>query len=599
MNIKHNLLSLLLFLFVGVQSGQGQIIQAPDLQCVVNDAVNQNITLYWTNPTPDPCGSFVQYNIYASQTGPLGPYNAPVAVTNQAATSFLLSGYLAANPNWSFYMEAVYNCPGATVLSSDTVNNASPLTPSIVNVDVTVGNDVVFNWLPSTSPQTHSYIIYYYLVSNGNAVPLDTVYGRFNTTYTDLQGDPSLGSLYYTVAAVDSCGKISAFNILPHHTIFATASTTACQNQVNLNWNKYNNWPQGVKEYQIWVSTNLGAFVQAASVDSNTLSYSYSGFNDGDSLCIQIRGISAADTNIVSNANILCLKPAIVQPPSYNYITNASVDLQNQVTLTWAIDVTAELIFYKVERSGNNTTWDPIAQVPAPVPLNTYEVYIDSVAVVPQHNAYYYQVTAFDSCQNQYLSPYVKTICLKGELFDYYAGNLTWNNFELQGATVLRYNLYRNFGSGYQLLRTFAPGTNTYTDSLQQFLAEKGIFCYRIEAVYDLDLPTANIRDTLSSWSNEMCIIHRPIIYIPNAFAPGGLNSVFKPTIIYGEPQAYSMQIYNRYGGKVFESNDPNLGWDGTDHGKIAQQGGYAYLIQFYANDGVQVERKGMVLLVR
>ena len=133
--------------------------------------------------------------------------------------------------------------------------------------------------------------------------------------------------------------------------------------------------------------------------------------------------------------------------------------------------------------------------------------------------------------------------------------------------------------------------------SALDFLLDAG--GYRIEAVYDLNLPLAGIQTTLRSFSNEQCIIHRPIIYIPNAFAPGGVNNVFKPTIIYGEPKAYSMQIYNRYGGKVFESNDPALGWDGTDHGKDAQQGGYAYLIQFYANDGVKVERKGMVLLVK
>ncbi len=569
---------------------------------MANDAVNGNITLYWTNPPTNPCGAFVQYNIYASQTGPLGPYNAPVAVTGQGTNSHLLSGYLSASPTWYFYIEAVYNCPGATVLQSDTVNNLNPVTPEIVNVDVTPGNDAIFNWLPSASPQTNSYIVYYYLPGNGNAIPLDTVYGRYNTTYTDIAGvfnDPNAQSLYFTVAAVDSCGRISSFNILPHNTIFATASTTTCSNQLNINWNKYINWQQGVKEYQILVSANLGPFVNVGAVDSSTISFAYTGFNDGDSLCVIVRAVSAADTNIVSNSNQLCLLPTIVQPPSYNYITNATVDLDNHVTLTWAIDPTAELLFYMLERSGNNVSFDKVEQLNAPVPVSPIEIYVDSLGVQPEHNPYFYKVTAYDSCQNQFPTPYVKTICLKGELFDYYIANLTWNDFELEGATILRYNLYRNYGNGYQLIRTFPLGTNAFSDSLQQFLDEKGIFCYRIEAVYDLNLPTANIHDTLTSFSNEMCIIHRPIIYIPNAFAPGGVNSVFKPTIIYGEPQAYSMQIYNRYGGKVFESNDPTLGWNGTDHGKDAQQGGYGYLIQFYANDGVKVERKGMVLLVR
>lgn len=581
---------------IGRINAQATIL-ALDLQCVVNDNVNGNVTLYWTNPPSNPCGPFIQNTIYASQTGPQGPYTA-VPVTSQTASSYTLNGYLAASPVWYFYMEAVYNCFGAIVLRSDTVNNLNPITPLIVNVDVTAGNNVVFNWQPSVSPQTHFYIVYSYL-PNGVVIPLDTVYGRNASTYTDLTNDPSIGSLGYTVAAVDSCGKISAYNTLPHNTIYATGSSTACQSQVNLAWTKYVNWPQGVKEYQIWVSTNLGPFANVAAVDSNTLTYSYSGFNDGDSLCIVVRGVSAADTNVVSNSNQVCLKPAIVQPPSYNFITNATVSLDNKISVTWLIDTTAELTFYKIGRSGNNVTYDAIDQLAAPSPLNQFETYIDSVGVLPAYNPYYYQVTAFDSCQNQYVSPFVKTICLKGELYDYYLANLTWNDFELQGATVTQYNLYRNFGNGYQLIKTFPFGVNSYSDSLQQFLNERGIFCYRIEAVYSLSQPTANYQATLSSWSNELCIIHRPIIYIPNAFAPYGVNKVFVPTIIYGEPKGYTMQIYNRYGGLVFESNDPSVGWDGTDHGKEAQAGGYGYLIQFYANDGVKIERKGMVLLVK
>ena len=455
--------------------------------------------------------------------------------------------------------------------------------------------------MPSVSPQTQQYVIYYFL-PNGTAVPLDSVFGRFNTTYTDLFGvfnDPTTASLVYTIAAKDSCGKISAYSIVPHNTIYAVASSQACQSQINLAWNKYKNWPQSVLRYEIWASRNDSAFAQVGFTDTASLVYNYTGFNDGDSLRIFIRAISAADTNIVSNSNIIAMRAAIVQPPAYNYITNATVGLDNHISVTWIIDTSAELTFYKIQRSINNITYDPIAQRPAPTPLNLFENYEDSVGILPNNNPYFYEVVAFDSCQTQFGSPYVKTVCLKGELFDYYLANLTWNDFELHGATVTRYNLYRNITGTYQLLRTFAPGVNSYSDSLQQFVNEKGIFCYRIEAVYDLDLPSAHYHQTLSSWSNEQCIIHRPIIYIPTAFAPNGVNNVFKPTIIYGDPKGYTMTIFNRWGGKIFESTDPATGWDGTDHGQEGQLGAYAYLIQFYANDGVQIERKGMVLLVK
>lgn len=583
------LLGLVAFLGAGAQ-----FVYPPDIQCVTKD--NGNIIIYWSNPS-NPCGPFVQYTIYASSTGPNGPYNA-IAVTNQASTFDTLFNYLTVSQNWWFYMESDFNCPGSTVLQSDTVDDNPPAVPEIVNVTVTASGDVIFNWLPSTSNQTQGYVIYAYLTGTGNAIPLDTVYGQFNTTYTDTVRDPTSQILNYTIAAFDSCQQFGSYSTLYHNTIFLQAQSTACQNQVNLNWNKYIHWPQGVMDYQVLVSANGGPFNVVTNLDSAQNSYAYSGFNDGDSLCIVIQARSLADSNVVSNSNMACLRASIVQPPSYFYITNATVDFNNDITVSWMIDTAAELIFYKVERSVNNAVYNDIDQWSAPNTLLEFESYKDSVGVVPQDNPYFYKITVFDSCQAMYSTPYVKTINLQGELYDYYVSHLTWNNFELQYATVLKQNLYRNYGAGYQLIKTFAPGVTDYSDSLQQFVDEKGIFCYYIEAVYDLNLPNG-YHDTLTSMSNEQCIIHRPIIYIPNAFAPGGVNNVFKPTIIYGNPTAYVMTIFNRWGGEVYESHDPSIGWDGTDHGKEAQAGGYAYLISFYAEDGVKVERKGMVILVK
>src|ERR1700761_3009256 len=113
------LLPLLLCFFI---KSSGQTIQAPDLQCVVDSSSNQNITLYWSNPPTNPCGAFVQYTIFASNSGPNGPYNQ-IAVTDPNATRFVLNNYLSGGHNtWYFYMQAEYNCPGATVLQSDTVS---------------------------------------------------------------------------------------------------------------------------------------------------------------------------------------------------------------------------------------------------------------------------------------------------------------------------------------------------------------------------------------------------------------------------------------------------------------------------------------------
>jgi gliding motility-associated-like protein len=57
-------------------------------------------------------------------------------------------------------------------------------------------------------------------------------------------------------------------------------------------------------------------------------------------------------------------------------------------------------------------------------------------------------------------------------------------------------------------------------------------------------------------------------IYIPNAFTPNsdGVNDGFKAVGV-GIAQ-FKMQVFDRWGALIFESNDINTGWDGSVNGK-------------------------------
>ena len=72
------------------------------------------------------------------------------------------------------------------------------------------------------------------------------------------------------------------------------------------------------------------------------------------------------------------------------------------------------------------------------------------------------------------------------------------------------------------------------------------------------------------------------VLYIPNAFSANndGLNDMFIPI---GNPycKSYLMEIYNRWGQKIFETTDRNLGWDGENF-----MGVYMYKITIQELDG-------------
>ena len=88
--------------------------------------------------------------------------------------------------------------------------------------------------------------------------------------------------------------------------------------------------------------------------------------------------------------------------------------------------------------------------------------------------------------------------------------------------------------------------------------------------------------------------------YIPNAFTPNndGKNDVFKP-IIFGNIIHYSFMVYNRWGQKVFESNDLLKGWNGTFHGGMPDADIFMWTCSYQLADGNEENKKGTVTLMR
>lgn len=87
--------------------------------------------------------------------------------------------------------------------------------------------------------------------------------------------------------------------------------------------------------------------------------------------------------------------------------------------------------------------------------------------------------------------------------------------------------------------------------------------------------------------------------YAPNAFTPNGdgNNDVFA---IYGAGLVKAnLQIFNRWGEKIFDSANQWSGWDGTYKGAPQNPGVYTYQVQAVYLNGKTKEKKGTVTLIR
>ena len=88
-----------------------------------------------------------------------------------------------------------------------------------------------------------------------------------------------------------------------------------------------------------------------------------------------------------------------------------------------------------------------------------------------------------------------------------------------------------------------------------------------------------------SEFSNVVRVDNCPSYQLPNAFTPNndGQNDIFRP-YPFCFIESVNFKVFNRWGQIVFETNDPNLNWDGTNlSGQELAEGTYYYTCQVFA----------------
>ncbi len=86
------------------------------------------------------------------------------------------------------------------------------------------------------------------------------------------------------------------------------------------------------------------------------------------------------------------------------------------------------------------------------------------------------------------------------------------------------------------------------------------------------------------------------ILDLPNAFHPG--TSTFKPSK-RGIASLNRFEVYNRWGNRVFYTENIDEGWDGTYKGVAQPMGVYLYVFEAVLDNGRIVSRQGNVTLIR
>lgn len=488
------------------------------------------------------------------------------------------------------------NQPGMAL--QDIIN---PIIPVIdwVSVDTTTGF-VDISWNVNSSDDTYGYIIYALIM--GFWEPIDTVYGINTTDYTYTLTNSANQAETYRVAAFDSCMtatfpptfQTSALSN-PHTTIHAKTLFDPCLKIIDLSWTPYMGWLEGVNRYEVIVSIAGSPFEIIATLSSTATSYSHANvFYDAD-YCYYIRAVSNNDS--ISYSNRSCKYTQSPSQPAFHYLATASYNLSDAVELVCYTDGTASVQGYEIEVKGPlDAEFSFLASVSSS-PGNF--MYYQDATVLPDRGAYQYRVGLIDSCGNTgFITNIAQTVFLKVET-DHVAllNTLSWSSYVGFDGDIVEYRIYRGVNGVFDAtpLATTLPGVRSYVDDVSGFMDSQGQFCYRVEAVEDVN----SFALSYTAFSNTVCAVIDPLVYIPNAFIVYGENPIFLPIVSLYDFDSYLLTIYDRWGGVIYQTEDREEGWNGESaDGNLKPEGTYVYHLTFRDREGKDYNYRGFVTML-
>ena len=485
------------------------------------------------------------------------------------------------------------------ILISDTLGDATkPEMPVLDSVAVNYNTGLTrLGWDASTSTDVEAYVIY---IVNGPSTPIDTVYGRFATTWTDSLRNPSTSPNPYTyrIMALDSCGNPSLITE-PQSTMLITTNFDHCAKSCELSWNEYINMRDGVDEYEIWFSVNDGALQYAGTVSGTTTSYNLENLLPNGNYKVIVRAVN--QKNRIRASSAICSFLFKIEDANNRVsIRNVTVTNNNYITISASLngdlyDFT-NLLLYRSEEGFVNR------KLIAKIPYNRQAtfVYADKNVNV-QKNEFFYDIELTNDCGAAVAtSNIMHNILLQGRADrNIYRNFIEWPEFGDWENGVYNYNIYRKFQIE-PVAKCLSEKSVTdflyYSHDVADSCTFGADFAYYIEAVSNPD--AEGNADT--SRSNTLILKQLPKNYMPNAFSPdAGSNRVFMPVNSYMDIKTYGFAIYSRHGQLIFHTTDPNKGWDGTYEGKPAPMGVYVYYITYEFPNGEVLKQPGTVTLIR
>ncbi len=225
----------------------------------------------------------------------------------------------------------------------------------------------------------------------------------------------------------------------------------------------------------------------------------------------------------------------------------------------------------------------------------------DDISIIPESGAYCYKYSYVDECGVTSLqSSAFCTVYLSGN-----GSTLNWTPYSFPADVVtssqnIEYSI-EVYDENVDNFITVATTDNTdYNIYNYMSSSNQAQLKFRILAKQFINGDNFT-NQFVFSYSNVYIINIPPAIYVPSAFTPNfdGSNDAFA---LYTKfIKEGSMNIYDRWGGILFQTDNLSQGWNGTmaDQVTPAPVGNYTYRIKGTSEAGEKFDMSGSIMLIR
>lgn len=462
-------------------------------------------------------------------------------------------------------------------VNDDTIPPAIPL---VKRATVISNDSVLFEYKPNLEIDFAKHIIYHQSFSTQKDNIDDTTF--FNTGLTTTEFP-----YQYEMAAVDVCNNQSPMSEI-HRTI--ELRTFAAINAIDLLWTNYKGFDTSYY-YEVWrkgitdTAYTLLAILPADSIyykDTSVLCYAYYNY--------RIKAVETDSNFQISWSDTSGGSPIYFNALPFTHNIRATVS-GNAVRLEWNLRKHNRTFVYHVYRGIDNNK--PVYYKTI---SSTDTVLIDNDVDVNNHT-YSYITYLVDECggkskPSNLARSILLTVRMVGNDVLTHDPKLNWTPYAKWEDGINHYNalFYNEVDNKIDLVSR--NDTSTLETHHKYINLVQDEYCYIITAYKWGDT-------SIISESNRACVSTEPRLYAPNVFTVNGdnVNDVYYVRGLF--INTFELNIFDRWGKKVFQTFNINEGWNGIINGEPAAADVYTYIAEATGKQGQRVSISGNITLMR